>query len=916
MKKISLSKLESFLKAQCDALRGAGLDAAEYKDYIIAMIFLKRVNDQFLIAQESYLKKLKIDYPDLKEEDLQTEIEVNNSSVYEFYVPVLARWNLPELPQNYRKSNECELEHAERHLSQTNLDQQTRNLLLGKKQAAEYNLQWRGLLSLTDNVGDALTIALKQLEESNSSVLGGVLSTTKFNAVNTKGEKILSDEVLSQMIKDFNAIQLTDDNFEFPDLLGAAYEYLIKYFAESAGKKGGEFYTPSQVVELMGKILQPARDAEICDPTVGSGGLLINMRNYVEARYGSARDLTIHGQELKDGTYKMCKMNMIFHGIKNANIQQGDTLLNPKLVVNGQLRKYDIVVANPPFSQNYTTKDMQFKERFINWMSKKKQADFMFVQHMIAVLKNSGRMAVIMPHGVLFRGGEEQRMRERLINSGILECVIGLPPALFYGTGIPAAILIINKAGAENRDGVFFINADREYQEGKNQNLLRPEDIEKISYVYANKIELAKYSRQVSKAELAAEGYNCNIRRYVDNAPEPEAQDVQAHLTGGIPEAEISNLNDAFACYPGTRELLFAPFKTGYCRFSDAVATKENIKEVMEKSTGIQQSLNDYMAHIDGFWQNVLTELTALPETHDVYALSSSITVQFATELGGHHNPVLDEFQVRGAFAQYLNDLKTDLKSVAASAWNAELIPEEEILESQFPELLEELRTKQARQEEIQALFDEVAELEEGSWNPDDYQVIPKEQIKEIRDEIKQNKTARKALEKEVSQLNKRIKAYQKVLDKKKSSEEEKAEAQQQIAVLNEEKTAAEADMLPYTTFIEEAEEQIRQHVELEEELKQCRATIRDVSRHKDELVEQAREKISPDEARELILSRWRRMLEATIQNYLEADVRKLQQALEHLFDKYTVSLNQILAERDAATTKLNNFLKELGYEG
>jgi len=916
MKKISLSKLESFLKSQCDALRGAGLDAAEYKDYIIAMIFLKRVNDQFTIAQEVHFKHLREEYPDLSDEDLQDEIEINNPDVYEFFVPVRSRWKLETLPKGYRKQNENMLADAMTHLAQTDLDAQEKARYLDIKQTAEQNLQWQGLLPLTDSVGDVLTIALKQLEENNSAILEGVLSTTKFNAVNTKGEKILSDEVLSQMIQDFNDIRLTDDNFEFPDLLGAAYEYLIKYFAESAGKKGGEFYTPSQVVELMGKILQPEENAEICDPTVGSGGLLISMRNYVEARYGSARNLTIHGQELKDGTYKMCKMNMIFHGIRNANIQQGDTLLNPKLVENGLLRKYDIVVANPPFSQNYTTKDMQFKERFSNWMSKKKQADFMFVQHMIAVLKNSGRMAVVMPHGVLFRGGEEQKMRKRLITSGILECVIGLPEKLFYGTGIPASILIINKAGAETRDGVFFINADREYQEGKNQNLLRPEDIEKISYIYTHKIELDKYSRMVSRTELAEEEYNCNIRRYVDNAPEPENHDVQAHLTGGIPESEVLDFQTFFQCYPGTKNLFFAPLKTGYCRFADAVSSQENIKEILGQSSCVLRVRNDYSGHIGHFWQDVLPELTALPVNHDVFKLSASLSEKFTAEMAKQQNPVLDEFQSRGAFAQYLSDLKTDFKSVGASAWNAELIPEEEILESQFPKILAELDIKQARIEEIQAMFDEVAELEEGAWNPDDYQVIPKEQLKEIRAEIKQNKTDRKIIEKEVSQLDKRIKAYQKVVDKKTSTEEDKAEAEKHILLLTAEKTQKEAAMAPYTAFIEEAEAQIKHHAELEDELKQSRAAIRKITRNKDELVEKAREKISQDEAKQLILARWRRTLEAIIQIYLDAHTRSFQQKLEHLFDKYTVTLKQILADRDNATSKLNAFLKEMGYEG
>lgn len=915
MKKISLSKLESFLKSQCDALRGAGLDAFEYKDYIISMIFLKRVNDQFAISQEKYFAELKQEYPDLSDAERMAEIEQNNSDRYEFYVPVRARWQMTDLPAAFRKENEKKLEDAKKHLAETSLDEQSRNRYLDIQKTAADNLQWRGLLTLTEGVGDALNIALTMLEESNSPILDGVLSSTKFNAVNTKGEKILSDEVLTEMIHEFNRILFTDDNFEFPDMLGAAYEYLIKYFAESAGKKGGEFYTPGQVVELMGKILQPDANAEICDPTVGSGGLLINMRNYVESRYGSARNLSLFGQDNKDSTYKMCRMNMLFHGIRNASIQLGDTLLDPKLVENGQLRTFDIVVANPPFSQNYTTKDMHFKERFINWMSKKKQADFMFVQHMIAVLKNNGRMAVVMPHGVLFRGGEEQKMRKRLIDNGILECVIGLPPALFYGTGIPASILIINKNGAEDRDGVFFINADREYQEGKNQNLLRPEDIEKISYIYTHKIELPKYSRQVTKAELAAEEYNCNIRRYVDNAPEPENQDVQAHLTGGIPQSEVEELDAVFACFPGLKTELFAPLKAGYCRFSNAISDKEEIQKTILASAGHQQLMSEYAGRVATFWANALPGLRALPEKKNIFALSNAMSGDFSAELAKQSHPLLDEYQCRGVFAQYLSDLKYDFKSVVASQWNAELIPEEEILQSQFPEVLEELKSRQARREEIQSMFDEVAELEEDAWNSDDYQVIPQEQIKAIKAEIKENKTARKVIEKEIKSLEKRIKAYQKAAAKKDAAESEKQEAATAISTLEQEKAAKVAEMAPYDTFIADSEAQIEQHVALENELKECGQTIRAIERRKDELVEQARENIPPAEAERLILARWERMLSKTIENYLDAHVRDLQQNVEKLYDKYTITLKQILSDRDAATAKLNVFLKELGYE-
>ena len=868
-KKISLSKLNTFLKLQCDNLRAAGLDASEYKDYIIAMLFLKRVNDQFEIARILRSGNLLEEYPDLTEDVIAEELEEVKAKEYEFFVPMPARWKADVSDQK----------------------------------------RWAGISTVLENVGDALSIALNALEDANAEILQGILSTTKFNAVNTKGEKILSDEVLSQMLKDFNRMKLTDDQFEFPDLLGAAYEFLIKYFAESAGKKGGEFYTPSPVVQLMGKILQPAIDAEMCDPTIGSGGLVINLRNYVEARYGTAKHLTIHGQELKDGIYKMCVMNMIFHNIRNANIQQGDTILDPKLVENGQLRKYDIVAANPPFSQNYTTATMRFKERFVNWMSQKKQADFMFVQHMIATLKDNGRMAVVMPHGVLFRGGEEQRMRKRIIEQGILECIIGLPPALFFGTGIPASILIINKAGAAEREGVFFINADREYKEGKNQNTLRPEDIEKIAYIYTNKKELPKYSRMVKKAELEAEEFNCNIRRYVDNAPEPTPNDVHAHLKGGLPDSEITALDNAFDCYNGLKEQLFEPIKDGYQQFSPVIAAKENIKTVIYHSEGYAQAQKRYADAMHDFWQTILPLVENLPVGKDVYHFTQGLTEAFALKTAAIETPLLDEFQSRGAFAQYVDDLETDFKSVAASEWNAELIPEEDILESQFPELLAESRAKQARKEELEALFAEVETqciaslLEESEWNETDYEVIPKGRITEIKATIKLLNGQRKELEKEVKTLEKRISAYRKDGDNA------------AITKLQQEINQVQLQISPLTEAIETAEAGIQRHVDLESEVKACSTLIRAIEQRKEELVEQAREQITADEAKQLIMNRWHTKLHSTINSYLEVHTRQLQQAVEELHNKYTVTLTDILTVRETFTCELNKFLEELGYE-
>lgn len=902
-KKISLSKLNTFLKLQCDNLRAAGLDASEYKDYIIAMLFLKRVNDQFEIGRIQRTSNLLKEYPDLSQEEIEEELEEVKALEYEFFVPKKARWKIDYQPTPEEKQTELRREEIRIELQSDKLSKEEKLALANELIGLPLTAAWYGISTVLENVGDALSIALNALEDANAEILQGILSTTKFNAVNTKGEKVLSDEVLSQMLKDFNRMKLTDDQFEFPDLLGAAYEFLIKYFAESAGKKGGEFYTPSPVVHLMGKILQPAIDAEICDPTIGSGGLAINMRNYVEARYGTAKHLTIHGQELKDGIYKMCVMNMIFHNIRNANIQQGDTILDPKLVENGQLRKYDIVVANPPFSQNYTTAGMRFKERFVNWMSQKKQADFMFVQHMIATLKDNGRMAVVMPHGVLFRGGEEQRMRKRLIEQGILECIIGLPPALFFGTGIPASILIVNKAGAAERDGVFFINADREYREGKNQNTLRPEDIEKISYVYTHKKPLPKYSRLVKKAELEAEEFNCNIRRYVDNASEPTPNDVHAHLKGGLPDGEITALDPAFTCYNGLKEQLFDPLKDGYQQFSTAIAAKEDIKTIIYRSEGYAQAQKRYADAMHDFWQTILPLVENLQVDKDVYHFVQGLTEAFALKMATIENPLLDEFQSRGAFAQYVDELETDFKSVAASEWNAELIPEEDILESQFPELLAESRAKQARKEELEAMFAEVAELEESEWNETDYEVIPKGRITEIKATIKQLNGQRKELEKEVKTLEKRISAY-----RKDGNSFAITKLQQEIKQL-------QIQIKPLAETIETAEAGMQRHVDLENEAKACATLIRAIEQRKEELVEQAREQITPEVAKQLIINRWHNKLHSTISSYLEVHTRQLQQAVEELHDKYTVTLTDILTEREIFTSELNKFLEELGYE-
>ncbi|MFY9119316.1 MAG: N-6 DNA methylase, partial [Syntrophomonadaceae bacterium] len=611
----------------------------------------------------------------------------------------------------------------------------------------------------------------------------------------------------------------------------------------------------------------------------------------------------------------LCKMNMLFHNIFDSKILNGDTLLNPLHTENGELKTFDIVIANPPFSQDYTTTNMKYTERFIFKMPTKGKADFMFVQHMVASLNNAGRMAVVMPHGVLYRGGEEKKFREWLVNRGYLEAIIGMPPALFYGTGIGACVLVINKANAYERDHVLFINADREYKEGKNQNKLRPEDIEKIAYTYKHKIETPKYSRLVARSKaidetnnLENEDFNFNIRRFVDNAPPPEPQDVYAHLHGGIPENEVNALEAWFDCYSLLQEKLFEPLKENYLKFKENIDTAEVIKKLFDESEEIKAAHAQYENAINDWWQSQTSAIEQLPKGEanifDLYNDFSDTLTEKLISL-----PILDSFKSRGSFAAFWSSISNDIKSVIASGWNAELIPDDEILQSQFPEVLKDLKENENRRDEIQAMFDEVNELEEEAWNEEDYEVWRAKELKEHKNAIKELKGKRHEADKEYKNLQKRIKANERALKKQ-------PELASEIARLQQEAEKQQAEVERLNAVIAADENRIAKHNELEEELKLCRRKIKNIKNLKQVLVDQARRRLITDEkAKELILKRWLKTLQDTVNGYLQTHKRELLQAVENLWQKYTTPISSILSEREEETQLLNQYLRELGYE-
>ena len=527
---IKKTELYSSLWASCDELRG-GMDASQYKDYVLTMLFMKYVSDKY-------------------KGDPYGMIVVPPGASFDDMVA-----------------------------------------LKGDKE-----------------IGDKINKVISALAEEND--LKGVIDVADFNDEDKLGKGKEMVDRLGKLVGIFEGLNLADNRADGDDLLGDAYEYLMRHFATESGKSKGQFYTPSEVSRILSKVIgidsNTSQDATVYDPTCGSGSLLL------KASDEAPRGLSIFGQEMDNATSALARMNMILHNNATAKIWKGNTIADPQWKeANGQLKTFDFAVANPPFSnKNWTSginpNDDEFG-RFSWGIPPEKNGDYTFLLHIIKSLKSTGKGAVILPHGVLFRGNAEARIRENLIKQGYIKGIIGLPANLFYGTGIPACIIVIDKEHAKQRalsatgeasdteSGIFMVDASKGFAKDGNKNRLRSQDIHKIVDVFTKQLELPRYSRMVSLSEIATNDYNLNIPRYIDSSEPEDLHDLSAHLQGGIPNRDIDALERYWQVFPSIRASLFEPVREGYCQaLVKASEVKSTILNHDEFKTFAAQSLEPF----------------------------------------------------------------------------------------------------------------------------------------------------------------------------------------------------------------------------------------------------------------------------------------------------------------------------------
>lgn len=716
------SELYSRLWKSCDQLRG-GMDASQYKDYILVLLFMRYVTDKYYGNRDAL-------------------IEVPEGGSFHDLIK-----------------------------------------LKGDKE-----------------IGDKTNVVIRKMADANDLV--GVITVADFNDADKLGKGKEMVDRLTNLVAIFEDPELDfgGNGADGDDILGDAYEYLMKHFATESGKSKGQFYTPAEVSRIMAKVIgiekAKSQSQTIYDPTCGSGSLLLKAADEAQ------RGVTIYGQEKDVATVALAKMNMILHGNEIAEIQQGDTISSPEFKNHdGTLKTFDFAVANPPFSTKSWSSGLDPQndefDRFTGYgIPPAKNGDYAFLLHFIKSLKSKGKGAIILPHGVLFRGNAEAEIRKNIIRKGYFKGIIGLPANLFYGTGIPAAILVIDKENAEARKGIFMIDASKGFIKDGNKNRLREQDVHKIVEVFNKQLEIPKFSRMVSVEEIESNEYNLNIPRYIDNQEEEDIQDIAAHLQGGIPAADIDALQKYWDVYPTMKESLFRI--NGREGYYDLKVENEKIKEAVFEHQEFILYSEEVNAIISGWAGRHRDRFLKIDSNIDPKVLIHDIAEDILESFSSR--TLIDKYDIYQYMMTYwLEEMKDDVYMIVENGWipDKDLVPENLVIDKYFNEEKATIESLEAEKDEIarqKEEFEEENSGEEGYLEEikNDKGNITKGSLKNRIKVIKDDPDSVEELEvleaylklvDDESDVNKKVKDAIKALDKK-VNEKYKALTEDEIKTL------------------------------------------------------------------------------------------------------------------------------------
>jgi type I restriction enzyme M protein len=592
------SDLYGSIWESCDELRG-GMDASQYKDYILTLLFVKYVTDK-------------------AKSDPDSLIDVPEGGSFD---DLVALKGSPE-------------------------------------------------------IGEGIDKAIAKLAQANE--LHGVIDVASFNDPEKLGSGKEMQDRLSKLVATFADLDFRGSRAEGDDLLGDAYEYLMRNFATESGKSKGQFYTPAEVSRVMAKLVgideHTKQDNSVYDPTCGSGSLLI------KAAAEAPRGITVYGQEKDNATWALSRMNMILHGDATADIAKGDTITSPKFVAGNKLKTFDFVVANPPFSQKSWSNGLEEDYgRFEYGMPPPKNGDYAFLLHAIKSLKSNGKGVIVMPHGVLFRGNAEADIRRDLLKRGFVRGIIGLPANLFYGTGIAACLVVLDKAAATDERPVFVIDASKGFVKDGPKNRLRSQDVHKIVDVFNKQSEVERYSRLAPYAEIEANDFNLNISRYIDSSEPEDIQDLDAHLHGGIPNRDINALQPFWDAFPSLREQLFTANREG---FSDLAVDVAAVQQTILDSAEFQQFVGDVQLRVADWFAAHRTTLASIDETTKpndlITVLGDDLLARF------QEVPLLDAYDVYEQLLSYWHEtMHDDVFLVMNDGWIGASKPRQPIVDKE-----------------------------------------------------------------------------------------------------------------------------------------------------------------------------------------------------------------------------------------